>query len=298
MREMTTTSASGLRRDTLPFRLYEKAKRLGVWNPRDIDFSQDKRDWANMTEEQRFGILRLISQFQAGEEAVTVDLLPLIMVIASEGRLEEEMFLTTFLFEEAKHTDFFRLLLDTLDVHEDLSVHHSATYQKIFYELLPQTMQRLKHDSSPKAVADAAVVYNMFVEGMLAETGYYSFYQSLEKVNMMPGLLEGIGYLKRDESRHIGYGTFLLQRLICEDPSLYDYVEERLGELLPLAIALNQEGFDANGDRTDDPMAVDAEAVMEFSMKQFQLRIEKLQRAKDRSIEELYRMPEEALGVL
>lgn len=293
-----TTSPAGLRRDTLPYRLYEKAKRLGVWNPRDIDFTQDKRDWAQMTEEQRLGILGLISQFQAGEEAVTVDLLPLIMVIASEGRLEEEMFLTTFLFEEAKHTEFFRLVLDALDIHEDLTVHHSPTYQKIFYELLPETMQRLKHDSSAKAVAEASVVYNMFVEGMLAETGYYSFYQSLEKVGMMPGLLEGIGYLKRDESRHIGYGTFLLQRLICEDPSLYDYVEQRLGELLPLAIALNQEGIDKNDERDDDPMRVDPEAIMEFSMKQFQLRLEKLQRAKDRTMEELYRIPEEALGVL
>ncbi|QSO53649.1 R2-like ligand-binding oxidase [Alicyclobacillus curvatus] len=294
--QIVTTSPSGLRKDTLPYRLYEKAKRLGIWNPRDLDFSQDARDWLTMTDDQQRGILRLISQFQAGEEAVTVDLLPLIMVIASEGRLEEEMFLTTFLFEEAKHTEFFRLILDALNVHEDLSVHHTPTYRKIFYEILPETMQRLKHDNSTKALADASVVYNMFVEGMLAETGYYSFYQSLEKVGKMPGLLEGIGYLKRDESRHIGYGTFLLQRLICEDPSLYEYVEQRLGELLPLAIALNQEGLDERN--PDDPMSVDADSIMQFSMKQFSLRLEKLQRAKDRTMEELYRTPEEALGVL
>jgi ribonucleoside-diphosphate reductase beta chain len=147
------------------------------------------------------------------------------------------------LFEEAKHTEFFRLVLDELDIHDDLSVHHTPTYQKIFYEILPEAMQRLKNDTSAQAVANASVVYNMFVEGMLAETGYYSFYKSLEKVNMMPGLLEGIGYLKRDESRHIGDGTFLLQRLVAEDPSLYDFMEKRLGELLPLALALNQEGL-------------------------------------------------------
>jgi ribonucleoside-diphosphate reductase beta chain len=29
------------------------------------------------------------------------------MVIAQEGRLEEEMFLTSFLWEEAKHVEFF-----------------------------------------------------------------------------------------------------------------------------------------------------------------------------------------------
>ncbi len=79
----------------------------------------------------------------AGEEAATLDLLPLLMVVAQEGRIEEEMFLTTFLFEEAKHTEFFRLLLDAIGETGDLSHFHSATYRKIFYEILPEAMNRL-----------------------------------------------------------------------------------------------------------------------------------------------------------
>ena len=59
--------------------------------------------------------------FQAGEESVTLDLLPLILAIANEGRLEEEMFLTSFLWEEAKHTDFFsRFLAEVAGVTDDL----------------------------------------------------------------------------------------------------------------------------------------------------------------------------------
>ena len=96
-----------LRPDSFPMRLYEKAKRLGVWNPADIDFSQDRADWEAMDDERRKAIVRLSARFLAGEEAVTLDLLPLVLAIARQGRLEEEMFLTTFLFEEAKHTDFF-----------------------------------------------------------------------------------------------------------------------------------------------------------------------------------------------
>src|SRR5690348_15949191 len=96
-----------LRRDSFPMRLYEKAKRLGVWNPAEIDFTQDRADWEAMDEERRRAIVRLSARFLAGEEAVTLDLLPLVLAIARQGRLEEEMFLTTVLFEEAKHTDFF-----------------------------------------------------------------------------------------------------------------------------------------------------------------------------------------------
>lgn len=287
-----TTSRTGIQRDSLPFRLYEKAKRLGVWNPRDIDFSQDVQDWNAMSDEQQGRLLRLISKFQAGEEAVTLDLLPLILAIAREGRLEEEMFLTTFLFEEAKHTDFFRSLLDALDVHDDLSVYHTPTHRKVFYEILPETMQRLLEDTSPKAIADASVVYNMFVEGMLAETGYYAFNRILENSGQMPGLLEGIRYLQRDESRHIAYGTFLLQRLICEDASLYGYIEARLAEFLPLALQINQESVPNNGEDVSHSIALEVTA---FSRKQYQLRLEKLQRAMNRTLEEIYRIPDESL---
>ena len=94
--------------------LFEKAKRLGIWNPADIDFSQDKKDWAGLTDAQRDITLRLISLFVSGVEAVTLDLLPLINVIANQGSPEEEMFLTTFLWEEAKHVDFFSRFLERI----------------------------------------------------------------------------------------------------------------------------------------------------------------------------------------
>ena len=102
------TTTRGLQRQTPPMRLFEKAKRFGIWNPSELDFHHDIQDWQNFTDQERTVILHLTSMFQAGEEAVTLNLLPLIQVIALEGRIEEEMYLTTFLFEEAKHTDFFR----------------------------------------------------------------------------------------------------------------------------------------------------------------------------------------------
>ena len=114
MRKTITATPRGLMVDSFPYKLYQKAKRAGTWNPADIDFTQDAKDWQMATDSQRQSILRLLSQFQAGEEAVTLDLLPLIMAIAKEGRIEEEMFLTTFLFEEAKHTEFFRTVLDAI----------------------------------------------------------------------------------------------------------------------------------------------------------------------------------------
>ncbi|MBR8645478.1 hypothetical protein KEH51_19255 [[Brevibacterium] frigoritolerans] len=55
-------------------------------------------------------------------------------------------------------------------------------------------MEKLLTDQSPEALAEAATVYNMFTEGVLAETGYFGFYQTLEANKMMPGLLKGVGF--------------------------------------------------------------------------------------------------------
>src|SRR5262249_6931936 len=107
-----TTSERGLRWDSVPMRLWQKAKRLGVWDPAEIDFERDREHWAGFSPPEREFLLRTLALFQAGEEAVTLDLLPLIETVAGEGRIEEEMYLTSFLWEEAKHVEFFRRWLD------------------------------------------------------------------------------------------------------------------------------------------------------------------------------------------
>ena len=285
MRDYTSTTR-GINRESLPFKLYEKAKKFGTWNPKDIDFSRDKEDWESLTNEQQQSLLTLIAFFYSAEEAVTNDILPLIYAISKTGHFEEEMYLTTFLFEEAKHTDFFSLVIQTIGIEGDLNSYHTAPYRKLFDELLPNTMERLLHDQSPKAIADAAVVYNMFAEGVLAETGYWTFYEDLVKINKMPGLLQGITNIKRDESRHIGFGTFLLQRLISEDGDMLEYILRKLQELMPLAVEINQSASKAEYNPFGVPFA-DSLAFME---KQLNARVEVLKRAKGKTLEEVYKI--------
>ncbi|MGE7778934.1 R2-like ligand-binding oxidase [Peribacillus sp. NPDC097264] len=295
MRKTITATSRGLMIDSFPYRLYQKAKKVGTWNPAAIDYTKDAEDWKILSIGQKNSILRLLSQFQAGEEAVTLDLLPLIMAIAKDGRIEEEMYLTTFLFEEAKHTEFFRTVLDAIGEKGELNPMLTDTYKQVFHVILPSAMERLITDQSPEAVADAATVYNMFVEGVLAETGYFSFYKSLESSKLMPGLLEGVGNLKRDESRHIGYGTFLLQRLICEHPHIYDdVVMKRMEELTPLAFKIIDEGF-----QEPDLEAFDNEPdeFVNFAMKQLKVRMEILSRARGKKIEDIYKTTESDVGV-
>ncbi len=147
-------------------------------------------------------------------------------------------------------------------------------------------MERLLHDQSPKAIADAAVVYNMFAEGVLAETGYWTFYEDLVKIDKMPGLLQGITNIKRDESRHIGFGTFLLQRLISEDGEMLEYILGKLQELMPLAVEINQSASKAEY----NPFGVAFADSLAFMQKQLNARVEVLKRAKGKTLEEVYKI--------
>lgn len=280
-----TTTTRGLRRDLPAMRLYEKAKRLGIWNPSDIDLRPDRQHWLALAADEQDILLRLTAMFQAGEEAVTLDLLPLIMTIAAEGRVEEEMFLTTFLFEEAKHTDFFsRFLTEVAGVEGDLSRYHTLNYRDLFYHELPAALDALRDDQSAAAQVRASVTYNMIVEGMLAETGYHAYFTVLERRNLMPGTRRGIALLKQDESRHIAYGIYLLSRLVAADPDLWDVLEERMNELLPAALGVIGDVFAAYD---PVPFGLVEEDFTDYALAQFQKRVARLERARAMTPEEL-----------
>ena len=104
-------AAGGLNWDSLPLKLFAGGN-AKFWDPADIDFSRDREDWASLSDDERDFATRLCAEFIAGEEAVTEDIQPFILAMRAEGRLGDEMYLTQFAFEEAKHTQVFRLWLD------------------------------------------------------------------------------------------------------------------------------------------------------------------------------------------
>lgn len=292
MHKSFATTTRGLDRSLPPMRLYEKAKLLGIWNPSDIGLSKDKTDWSTLKNDEKDLILRLLAMFVAGEEAVTLDLLPLIQIVAKEGRIEEEMFLTTFLFEEAKHTDFFRRFLDDVTgSNVDLSHYHTDNYHQIFYNALPSALTTLETDSSPSAQVRASVTYNMVVEGVLAETGYHAFFTMLERNDLMPGLRKGISLLKQDESRHIAYGVYLLSRLIAEHPEEWETLDAQMNSLLPFAIGVIGDTFAAY---EVVPFGLVEDDFVNYAMSQFTKRFERLEKARGASLDEINRVAREA----
>lgn len=282
-----TTNGTGLNRDSLPMRLWEKAKKYGIWNPAAIDFSQDKKDYQSLDDNEKKFLMQTIAQFQAGEEAVTVDLLPLIMTVAKEGRIEEEIFLTSFLWEEAKHVDGFNRFINEVTDYGgvDMDAIMVPSYRLIFDHMLPEALNALTLDSSPVNQVIASTTYNMIIEGVLAETGYYGLFAALDEKQMMPGLREFVGKLKQDESRHIAYGIYLISRLVAENgEEVWQAFNDTMNKLMMPAMQVVKEGYE----RFEVvPFGMDQEELMNYAMGQFQKRLARITKAKDQSIEEL-----------
>jgi ribonucleoside-diphosphate reductase beta chain len=271
-----------------------------------IDLEQDKRDWQQLGYLQHEGLLQITTQFLAGEEAVTLDLLPIVMWVARQGLLEEEIYLTSFLNEEAKHTEFFRRWLSEVPgVNHDLHPYMLSSYRRIFFEELPTAMNRVLTDHSRESLARALVTYNMIVEGVLAETGYHAYSRILEMQGGSPGLLEGIRLIARDESRHLRFAVYMLQRLISDDESMWDVVKGRMDELSPLALGVYTEGHEWHlakadeiyGDTVPEEFKVISTAIFAdikaFAERQIDNRMRVLERARGRSRAEIEAEDEE-----
>ena len=279
-------TAGGLNWNSLPLKLFAGGN-AKFWNPADIDFSRDRADWESLSDREREYAARLCAQFIAGEEAVTTDIQPFLAAMRAEGRLGDEMYLTQFAFEEAKHTQVFRMWLDAVGMTEDLHnyLEPLPAYRQIFCDELPAALSTLTTDASPATQVRASVVYNHVVEGMLALTGYFAWHKICVARGILPGMQELIRRIGDDERRHMAWGTFTCRRHVAADDANWTVFETKMNELIPLALQLTQEGFALY--RPDIPFGLAEDEFMQYSADKGMRRFGTISSARGRPLAEI-----------
>jgi ribonucleoside-diphosphate reductase beta chain len=277
--------AGGLNWDSLPLRLFAGGN-AKFWDPAGIDFSRDRADWEKLTDDERSYATRLCAEFIAGEEAVTEDIQPFMSAMRAEGRLGDEMYLTQFAFEEAKHVQVFRMWLDAVGITDDLHgyLDDIPTYRTIFYEELPDCLNALLVDPSPAGQVRASVTYNHIVEGMLALTGYFAWHKICVERGILPGMQELVRRIGDDERRHMAWGTFTCRRHVAADEANWTVFETRMNELMPLALRFIEEGVGLY-----DPMPFDIseDELMQYASDKGMRRFGTISNARGRPVGEI-----------
>ena len=215
------------------------------WDPLDVDLSADREHVAELDDEVFEQLHVSLAKFGAGEQSVTEDLSPLAVVLED---VEDQLFVTTQLYEEAKHTDFFdRYWKQVIHPEEDdrglprSSPLDPRWFDDDYVELFErndEAMARLLTDDTPENRARAYCHYHLVIEGILAQTGYYGLTKvwgpGVEEVPELPGLVEGINLIRQDEGRHVGFGMAKLRDLVQSGAVDADLLDETVGELVGL----------------------------------------------------------------
>ncbi len=234
--DIDSETSAPVERDRL-YRLWEENN----WSAKNLDFSQDARDWQERhTEQQRRAILWNYSMFLDGEESVTVTLAPFLNAAPD---YEDRVYLATQIADEARHHVFFdRFLREVCHIGQDYRSTLEATrpqltwgYRQVFTELDHVSDRlRLKPNSLPR-LAQGIAIYHLVIEGMLAHTGQHYLRDYASRTGLFPGFKEGINMVARDESRHIAFGIQLLRELVTSDPACKAAAIETLDLVLPWA---------------------------------------------------------------
>jgi ribonucleoside-diphosphate reductase beta chain len=213
---------------------------------------------ADFEENDADGLAQGLALFGAGEEAVTEDLAPLSMVLDS---IDDQMFISSQIYEEAKHTQFFdRYWRDVL-----LPVCEAKGWDPVMptddrffmdeyvelFDAVEDSMHRLLEADTPENRVTAYCHYHLVVESVLAQTGYFGLTSAFQEdtheelivddapeVPHLPGLVSGLSYIRSDEGRHVGFGMHKVQQHIAEDGVDPQVVRDTLQDLMPNVAAI------------------------------------------------------------
>ena len=189
------------------------------WDARAIDLAPDARAWPELADARRDRLTTLLAGFRVAEDAVAEHIAPfgeaannsLVAWVLYLQRRDEQRHAVMF---DRIAAEVLKLPGDTADERLDAAREHApAGVLELFEERLPAMAREL---AAGRTGVDAGIgLYHMILEGIVLLAGQRALVADLED-GAMPGVLEGVERIERDERWHIGFG---LRCLIDAQPA-------------------------------------------------------------------------------
>jgi ribonucleoside-diphosphate reductase beta chain len=221
------------------------------WSPFAIDLGRDREQWEGMDEADRALVYWALSSLMVAEERITTKFSGLV---GAHGSEEEATFLATQQVDEARHMQFYARFRDEVIASPEAIAAHVAAareqvsdaFRHIFDEELVAAHEKLvAAPGDLSAKIRFVTIYHLILESTLGLTSFRFITGYLEEQNLLPGFVDGYSKIHHDETRHIGYGVWLLREAVREHPEQADTVRQALRDLLPsVADALGGAGDD------------------------------------------------------
>lgn len=172
------------------------------WIPEEINLTQDIKDYRKLDEHERRAYDKTLS-FLVFLDSIQTANLPNVGEYITAN--EVNLCLTIQAFQEVVHSQSYGYILDTICSPEERS--------EILYQWRddPHLLARNKFigdsyneflDNKSKIALVKTMVANYILEGIYFYSGFMFFY-SLGRIGKMPGTVQEIRYINRDENTHL-----------------------------------------------------------------------------------------------
>lgn len=199
------------------------------WMPTEISMQNDIKQWKNneITEDEKLLVKRCLGFFAGSESLVGNNLLLSAFRFITDAECRQ--YILRQAFEESLHNLTVVYICDSLDL--DIEEVFAA------YENIPSIkakddfLMSITNDiSGPDFTTDSKegkqellrnfLTYWIVCEGTFFFSGF-AMLLALGRQNKLQGISDQIKYTLRDESSHIAFGTYLINTLIEQNPSIW-----------------------------------------------------------------------------
>ncbi len=190
------------------------------WIPEEINLGMDVKDYRRLPEAERRAYDKILS-FLIFLDSIQSANLPQIGEYITANEINLCLAIQTF--QEAVHSQSYSYMLDTICEPQERS---QVLYQwkddahlLARNEFIGNLYNRFQKEQSPETLVETLVA-NYILEGIYFYSGFMFFY-NLGRNNRMPGSVQEIRYINRDENTHLWLFRSILMELKKESPELF-----------------------------------------------------------------------------
>lgn len=224
-----------------------KTSMAAFWSPFEAKMADDIKQWKNdeITEDEKLLVKRILGLFSAGESLVSASIFNVERKFLTDGCVRQ--YLGKKDFEEQLHNATVIVCSESydLDPTEVAEAYKSLSTVKNKIRFLKKSFDDFEiEDFNINSVSGRAqFIKNMFIVYMLMEgTWFFSAFAAimcLGRQNKLPGLYEQIDYTLTDETRHVEFGTNIINQLKEEYPKSWSKnLENELIDMTKEAVEL------------------------------------------------------------
>lgn len=190
------------------------------WIPEEVNLSTDVKDYRNLDEAEKRAYDKILSFLIFLDSIQTANLPHLGEYITAN---EVNLCLSIQTFQEAVHSQSYSYMLDTIceptertEILYQWKNDEHLLKRNTFIGDLYNEFQKEKSTINLMKV----IIANYILEGVYFYSGFMFFY-NLARNNKMPGSVQEIRYINRDENTHLWLFRSIVQELKVEQPELF-----------------------------------------------------------------------------